>query len=64
MPKPWEFQRSKLFETQPYKRAFEINDVKAKQAGGCWSTTDYCDDTHCPCADKSLAQAKKELQTQ
>ena len=60
MAKPWSF-RSELFETQPYKRALEINNAKAIEVGGCWSSTDVCDDTQCWCADESLRLAKLEL---
>lgn len=60
MGKPWQYQREQLHNKQPYKRAFEINAINAAKCGGCWSETDYCDDTHCPCADTALDQAKSE----
>lgn len=61
MVKPWNYRRHELLNTQPYKRAFEINDKKARAAGGCWSNAESCDNTRCECADKSLAIAEREL---
>jgi hypothetical protein len=61
MPKPWQYRKQELLNQQPYKLAFEINDQKAREAGGCWSEGSFCDDTDCACADTALGLAKSEL---
>ena len=40
------------------KLARNINQAKARVAGGCWMDSDFCDDTYCLCAQESLRIAQ------